>query len=183
MRTSEDSSSICHLRPLGFYLLKPKYEIWFELHLPFGQCFKIKKKIKKRLKYCTNMRVNRQKVYIFCFGWNTESCEFQRIVHLSAMSGPLGLSRSRRTFFNLVPTCKLDSKNTRILAKFSFELNLLYEFASKLGADQSVCWYMFSRACYLLKPKYNICFELHPYFGQCVTIKNFEKNIQIMYRR
>ena len=60
-------------------------------------------------------------------------------------------NRRGRTFFNLVPTRKLGADNTRILAKFSFELILLYVFAPELGADQSVCRYMFSRACVIKK--------------------------------
>ena len=41
---------------------------------------------------------------------------------------------------------KLGADNTRILAKFSFELIILYVFAPELVADQSVCQYTFSRA-------------------------------------
>ena len=41
---------------------------------------------------------------------------------------------------------KLGADNTRILAKFSFLLILLYVFAPELGADQSVCRYTFSHA-------------------------------------
>ena len=44
---------------------------------------------------------------------------------------------------------KLGANNIRILAKFSFELILLYGFATELGADQSVCLYTFSRACHI----------------------------------
>ena len=54
--------------------------------------------------------------------------------------------RCGRTFFNLVPTYKLGAYNTRFLTQFSFELILLYEFASELGADQSVYWCTFYRA-------------------------------------
>ena len=68
-------------------------------------------------------------------------------ISLESLEALISNCRRGRTFFNLVPTHKLGADNTRILAKFSFEFILLYELAPKLGADQSVCRYMFSRAC------------------------------------
>ena len=49
--------------------------------------------------------------------------------------------RRGRTFFNLVPTILEFWQN---LGRFEFIL--LYELATKLGADQSVCRYMFAPA-------------------------------------
>ena len=62
-------------------------------------------------------------------------------------------SQARKNLF------QLGADNTRILAKFNFELILLYEFAQKLGADQSV---------YVL-PRLNLYVNLNG----CVTYLNY----------
>ena len=63
----------------------------------------------------------------------------------------LYVSQARESVFqfgaNFKAALKLGADNIRILAKFSFELILLYIFAPEVGADQSVCRYTFCRAC------------------------------------
>ena len=81
---------------------------------------------------------------LFSFVWNDRILKWSTSTSrtdLDFKTFGYWLCRRRRTH-------KLSADSTRFLARFSFELILLYGFDPKLGTDQLVCRYMLYHACY-----------------------------------